>query len=107
MSKPTEIEPLQSLPRTMVGDGGQPNVFFVTDQGVTVTITTDFEVAYEHWKKLAARRPRVESALEDRLTGCLASVEPVDDEPNARLCVIDDTDMLKHAERAHAAKGSQ
>jgi hypothetical protein len=81
---------LKELPRDMVGDNGSPNVYFVTDCGATVTVTLDGLTAYAHWRRLADRRPRVECALEDRKFGCMASVEPRE-ENSTDLVVIDDT----------------
>lgn len=86
-----KVEALDALPREMVGDGKRPNVFFVTDEGHIALISLDFEISYLFWKTLAARRPLIESALEDRLTGVIASVEPESDEPGARLMVWDNS----------------
>jgi hypothetical protein len=95
MGKPQKIEQLQTLARDMVGDDGKPDLFFVTDQGIVVTISRDFDTAHKHWEELARRSPRVECALENRRTGVLASVEPDSDEPGARLEVRDDTHWLR------------
>lgn len=73
------IEALEALASEMVGDGQEPNWFFVTLQGDVVGVTQDFESAYSQWDRLSRQSPRVECALEDRLTGVLASVEPIDD----------------------------
>jgi len=78
-TKPQKIEPLEALARDYVGDGKSPNLFFVTDQGTVVLISRDGETAYEAWRVLANRAPRLECALEDRKTGVLASVEPTED----------------------------
>jgi len=84
----------------MVGDGRRPNIFFVTDEGNVVMVTLDFDAAYAHWRKLAGRAPRIESALEDRRWGTVASVEPESDDPGARLIIIDDSgEFLREAER--------
>lgn len=87
----SRIDALEQLARTTIGDGKRPNLYFVTDRGNVVTVTTEHAIAYQHWRQLAARTPLVESAMEDRLTGVLASVEPVSDVPGARLEVQDDT----------------
>ncbi len=93
--KPRAIKELQALATEMVGDSNAPDLFFVTDQGVVVTVTRCFETAYADYHRLAWRWPLVECALENRTIGCLASVEPESDEQGARLIRIDDTDMLK------------
>jgi hypothetical protein len=93
MSKPKRIGVLEDFASITIGDDKAPNLYFVTDQGVLVTITRDFDVAYAHWQTLAQRAPRVESSLEDRQHGVLASVEP-DEENSNRLIVIDDTHWL-------------
>lgn len=91
----TKISALQQLATAKVGDGKNPNLYFVTDKGVVTTISQDFDVAYKHWKHLSTRIPLAESALEDRLTGVLASVEPISDERGAALVVHDDVGMFK------------
>jgi hypothetical protein len=85
-------ETLENMARDMVGDGKFPNVYFVTLKGDVVTVTTDKDVAFEHWRKLADPVLH-QCALEDRLFGCLASVQPESDEPGAKLVVIDDSDL--------------
>ena len=77
--KPREITQLEQLARDVIGDTKAPELYFVSDQGVIVTVTRSAAIAYAHWKQLAARRPLVESALEQRSYGVLASVEPADD----------------------------
>ena len=74
-----KIKELDKLATEMVGDGKKPNVFFVTQKGKVTTITRHFEVAHREWRNFATQR--TESALEDRLTGTIASagVEPVFD----------------------------
>lgn len=74
----------------MVGDGKNPDVFFVSDQGVIVTITKDFGLAYREWRRLASRQPLVESALEDRQHGVIADVSPIEDGGKS-LHVYDDS----------------
>lgn len=78
---------LELLASDLIGDGESPNVFFVTLDGNVQLITTDGPVAYRFWKNL----PRnVESSLEDRQTGCICTVEPLEDEDNSPLVVRDD-----------------
>lgn len=84
---PAKTPALQSLASDMVGDGKSPNLYFVTDGGVTVTVTRNRELALREWRELAKRFPRVECALEDRKTGVLCSVAPESDAPGARLIV--------------------
>lgn len=81
---------LDALASDMVGDGGSPNVFFVTDGGHVVTVTTDRSAAWAQWRRLADRLPLRECALEDRQTGVLASVEPAED--GSDVLVRDDGD---------------
>lgn len=90
-----KIPELERFAKLAIGDGMPPNLYFVTDEGVIVTITRSRELAYRHWRELSKRRPMVESAMEDRLNGVLASVEPESDEPNARLVVSDDVPTMK------------
>lgn len=80
---------LNGIARETVSDGKKPNLYFVTDGGDTVTITTDKEIAYAHWRKLAFRSPCQECALEDRLFGTICSVEPRE-EGDKHLVVYDD-----------------
>lgn len=87
---PRKVAELETLARDMVGDDSTPDLFFVTDRGAVVTVSRDFGTAYRHWRTLAQRSPRLESALENRRTGVLASVEPDSDEPGARLVIRDD-----------------
>lgn len=75
----------------MVGDGKTPNLFFVTRQGVVVTVTRRFPIAYAEWCTL----PRTEeSAVEDRQNGTLCSVAP-DHDYSSRLIEIDDSAMVR------------
>lgn len=72
-------ERLNDLASVFVGDGKDLNAYFVTDKGDVMMVTYDGDAAHAYWRQLAARLPLRESALEDRLTGVLASVEPRDD----------------------------
>jgi len=54
-----KIEALEQLARDTVGDGKSPNLFFVSIEGVIITVTRSFNVAYAEWKDL----PRNSSAL--------------------------------------------
>lgn len=90
----TKIKPLQALATDMVGDGKNPNLFFVTEQGITVTVTRDFEMAYRQWETLAHTYPQIESALEDRKWGVITSVEPRE-QGVGRLIRIDDSRQFR------------
>lgn len=92
---PKKIKELQILATKLVGDGKAPNLFFVTDQGVTTTVTRDFECAYEEWCKLTRRYPILESALEDRKWGVIASVEPRDDTNDKQFIIIDNSHSFR------------
>lgn len=88
---------LDDLASRFVGDSQGINHYFVCVQGHVVTVSDDFDVAYQHWRKLAREHPNTESTLEDRHNGTLASVEPISDEPFARLVTKDDTAMMQDA----------
>ena len=89
-SMPRKITQLQELASQMVGDGKSPNLFFVTDCSVVVTVTRCFETAYRHWNQLANRfyDERVECSLEDRRYGTICTVEP-ETENSTKLVAID------------------
>ena len=76
MIKPKKIKELEHLARDMVGDGKTPNLYFVSNQGVIVTVTRDFEKAFNEWHSMSIQFPKFECALEDRLWGTICSVEP-------------------------------
>lgn len=88
-------ERLNDLARDFVGDGNVPDVFFVTDRGDVVTVTYDATVAYDHWRSLASRRPLIESALESRKVGVVASVEPISDLKGAPLAIFDERELVE------------
>ena len=92
-----KIKQLQELATDMVGDGKTPNLFFVSEQGVIITVTRDFEIAYEQWLSLASGYSRVECALEDRRYGTICSVEPRTDDMgnNKQMITIDDSDSFR------------
>lgn len=83
---------LEKMASNLVGDGKAPNIFFVSIGGNIVMITLDFDAAYEFWKQNSNQRQH-ETALEDRKTGVLATVEPESDEPGAKLVRFDDTNQ--------------
>jgi len=78
------VEELDALPVNMVGDSGTPNVFFVSADGHVMMITLDVVAAYRYWEALSIgnRRP---TALEDRQTGVLASVDIDEEREPGRL----------------------
>lgn len=71
--KPLKITELERLASDRIGGGRYPILHFVTDQGSVVTVTRDFDVAYEHWKSLLGRD--AESALESSDYGVVCSRE--------------------------------
>lgn len=84
---PERIEAIEAFASETIGDGKTPDLFFVVDRGTVITITRNFEIALREWRSLARRYPLMESTLENRKDGTLASVEPIDDSPNAKLRV--------------------
>lgn len=72
------LEVFEEMARSTVGDGKRPDIFFVGVGGNIVTITLDFETAYEEWIR-RARGAKIETTLEDRLFGVIASVETADE----------------------------
>jgi hypothetical protein len=82
-----KVEEVEAIARKVVGDGKSPNLFFVSQEGVILTVTRDFELAYQQWRAL----PRnVETALEDRKNGVIADTGPVE-EGSKRLVTTDDS----------------
>jgi hypothetical protein len=82
---------LNRLATELVGDSQKPNLYFVSIEGNITLVTSEFDTAYDMWRYL----PRdIETALEDRLTGCLASTAPIED-GSSKLITHDDTYMLE------------
>lgn len=81
------VKELETLATEMVGDGKKPNLFFVSEQGNILLVTRIFQAAYDLWYRVSLRVD-VECALEDRLTGVIASVEPSEDDPK-KLMLLD------------------
>ena len=77
------IERLEKMASDLIGDGKSPNLFFVTQGGNVILVTQRKDFAVSAWEAIATLRE--ESAVEDRKTGVLYSVEPESDEPGARL----------------------
>ncbi len=86
---------LQVLATELVGDDKRPNIFFVSVEGRIVVISLDFEVAYEAWVRFSDVEEKVETALEDRQTGVIASVEP-DEERGGELVWMDDSATFEY-----------
>ena len=84
------IKQLEDLASELIGDGKDPNIYFVGLRGNQIMITTDFDDAYAKWQSISNQR-KDQTTLEDRKNGVLASIEPESDEPGARLIRIDDT----------------
>lgn len=79
----------------MVGDGGTPNLFFVSTCGVIVAILRNGEVAHQMWLDLRARNYHVPACLEDRRNGVLCDYDEMeqlnaDGSTIKRWCSIDD-----------------
>jgi len=91
VKKPQAIPELQALASIFVGDGKSPNLFFVSVEGVTVTVTRNFGTAYREWQR-HAKPINQECDLEDRQYGVIASVEPDSDEKKAKLRLIDNSE---------------
>jgi hypothetical protein len=84
--KPRKIPEFEEMARHKVGDGAKPNLFFVSINGVILTVTREFEVAYDHWCSLPTD---VETCLEDRRTGVICTTTPIE-ENSTRLVTYDD-----------------
>src|SRR5574343_68620 len=85
---------LDIMATNMVGDGGKPNRYFVSLNGKVVGVHTSFRSSYEHWKEVSSKNPEKETALEDRMFGVIASVEP-DEELGGMLIRHDDSGTFK------------
>ena len=79
MPKFSKIKELEELASKVVGDGHGPDLFFVSVEGVVVTVTRNFELAYREWQKYSWKC-EVETALENRTYGVICDVSPVSDE---------------------------
>ncbi len=87
------LQALESLASKLIGDGKSPNVFFVTVEGRVVSITQDLEVAKRAWEGFAASM-NIETSVEDRLVGVLASITPDPEGEYEGLIRIEHFDML-------------
>jgi hypothetical protein len=93
-----KIDQLENLARTMIGDEKTPDLFFVTDRGQVVSVDVCALSAYGRFMALARRPEKHECALENRTFGVIASIEPIDDTPNARRVLCDDFRMFQRSE---------
>jgi hypothetical protein len=93
-----KIDQLETLARDMIGDGQSPDLFFVTDRGQVVSVDVCALSAYGRFMALARRPEKHECALENRTFGVIASIEPIDDTPNARRVLCDDFRMFQRSE---------
>ncbi len=89
----SRIGALESLASQIVGDRKSPNVFFVTVEGRVVAITQDLEVAKRAWEGFAGPMD-IETSIEDRLVGTLASITPDPEQEVEGLIRIENFDML-------------
>jgi len=71
-----KIESLELMAREMVGDGQSPNLYFVSLEGVIITVTRDFRTAHAEWSSLPTN---VETMLEDRKNGVICDTSPIED----------------------------
>jgi len=83
-----KIRQLEELASEVIGDGGSPNLYFVTEAGRgVILVSRDFDVAYDHWRHM----PRsIETSLEDRKIGTICSTQPVED-GSKELTTYDDS----------------
>lgn len=66
-----KIKELEELAMKLIGDGKNPNLFFVSENGNIILVTTDGDIAYAAWSK--ASLGSEEAALEDRKNGTISS----------------------------------
>lgn len=81
---------LQTLASNHIADGDKNNFYFVSLNGIIQTVTSDFGVAYRHWRGLPRNQ---ESALEDRQYGVICSVEPKEENQN-KFETFDDSQVI-------------
>lgn len=91
-----KVKQLNQLATEMVGDGKRKNVFFFTVEGDVRLVGTEFNVIHSAWKQFVMDNPRVETMIEDRKNGVVASagMEEIllnDDTMAKRWLVIDDS----------------
>lgn len=91
---PPRYEPFEAMAREMVGDGKQPNLFFVAVAGNIVSISLDFRTAYAEWRARSLGL-KIETSLEDRRFGVIASVEPEEDNDSKLVRRDDSRDFIR------------
>ena len=89
-----KIPAFEEMAQEYIGDGKRPNLYFVFARNSIVLISQEFSIAYQAWKDFSKPPYEDMTALEDRLVGVLAAVEPDSDEPGAQLVKIDNTHFL-------------
>lgn len=92
-----KIKELEKFASEVIGDNKAPELFFVSKQPVgIVMITRSFQAAYRYWREITGEDRSLETCLEDRKFGVIASREP-DGENSKRLVVLDDSYLFaKH-----------
>ncbi len=89
-----KIKTLEKFASEVIGDDKSPELFFVSKQPIgIVMITRSFQAAYRYWREITNESPSVETCLEDRKFGVIASREP-DGEHSKRLVIRDDSDLF-------------
>lgn len=95
MKTPKRIKQLERMATNMVADGKSPNLFFVSIQGVIVTVTRNFKLAYNQWKSLTG----LERTLEDRKWGTICDAYCPTVSP--KLVIVDDSEQFKKEYLTH------
>ena len=85
-----KIKQLEDLAISTVGDGKNPNLFFVSENGVITTVTRDFNIAYNKW--MDNRYDCINSVIEDRKNGMICEYCPFS-KNNERICIDDSVNM--------------
>ena len=81
-----KITLMEELATAIVGDGKNPNIYFVSKGSEIMCITTSYKLARKCWEDL----PRnVATAMEDRKYGVIASNDP-DEDASGRRVLNDD-----------------
>jgi hypothetical protein len=94
--KPKKINQLEKLAREMVGDGKSPDLFFVSREGVIITITRDFPRAHQEWQNLLWQNCVCQ--IENRRYGVICQKDK--DEETGRFFTRDDSAIfLRKARR--------